>query len=58
MNTENVSRDLARAVPVAPGDLSRLHGRLASATTSSGIWLFSMIAKTSILAGVVNPSRS
>jgi len=34
MNTENVSRDLARAVPVAPGDLSRLHGRLASATTS------------------------
>src|SRR5260370_22799514 len=30
MNTDDVSRDLARAFPDAPGDLSRLHDRLAA----------------------------
>ena len=32
MNTDDVSRDLARAFPEAPGDLSRLHDRLAAAS--------------------------
>jgi len=37
MNTDDVSRDLARAFPEAPGDLSRLHDRLAAAAQRDGI---------------------
>jgi methylated-DNA-[protein]-cysteine S-methyltransferase len=37
VNTDEVSRDLARAFPEAPGDLSRLHGRLAVAAQRDGI---------------------
>src|SRR5260370_34184413 len=37
MNTDDVSRDLARAFPEAPGDLSRLHDRLAAGSQRDGI---------------------
>jgi methylated-DNA-[protein]-cysteine S-methyltransferase len=37
MNTDDVSRDLARAFPEAPGDLSRLHDRLAAVSQRDGI---------------------
>ena len=37
MNTDEVSRDLARAFPEAPGDLSRLHDRLATVSQRDGI---------------------
>ena len=37
MNTDDVSRDLARAFPAAPGDLSRLRGRLAADSQRDGI---------------------
>ncbi len=37
MNTDDVSRDLARAFPEAPGDLSRLHDRLAAVAQRDGI---------------------
>jgi len=37
MNTDDVSRDLARAFPAAPGDLSRLHDRLAADSQRDGI---------------------
>jgi methylated-DNA-[protein]-cysteine S-methyltransferase len=37
MNTDDVSRDLARAFPEAPGDLSRLHDRLATVSQRDGI---------------------
>jgi methylated-DNA-[protein]-cysteine S-methyltransferase len=37
MNTDDVSRDLARAFPDVPGHLSRLHDRLAAASQRDGI---------------------
>jgi len=37
MNTDDVSRDLARAFPAAPGDLSRLRDRLAADSQRDGI---------------------
>ena len=37
MNTDDVSRDLARAFPAAPGDLRRLHDRLAVESHRDGI---------------------
>jgi methylated-DNA-[protein]-cysteine S-methyltransferase len=37
MNTDDVSRDLARAFPEDPGDLSRLHNRLAAGAQRDGI---------------------
>jgi methylated-DNA-[protein]-cysteine S-methyltransferase len=37
MNTDDVSRDLARAFTDAPGHLSRLHDRLAAAAQQDGI---------------------
>src|SRR5438132_7220816 len=37
VNTDDVSRDLARAFPEAPGDLSRLHDRLAAVSQRDGI---------------------
>ena len=37
MNTDDVSRDLTRAFPEAPGDLSRLHDRLAAVAQRDGI---------------------
>src|ERR1700744_1545486 len=37
MSTDDVSRDLARAFPEAPGELSRLLGRLAAGAQRDGI---------------------
>jgi methylated-DNA-[protein]-cysteine S-methyltransferase len=37
VNTDEVSRDLARAFPEAPGDLGRLHDRLAAVARRDGI---------------------
>ena len=37
MYTGDLARDLARAFPAAPGDLRRLHGRLAAAADRDGI---------------------
>ena len=37
MTMDDVSRDLARAFPEAPGDLSRLHDRLAAGAQRDGI---------------------
>jgi methylated-DNA-[protein]-cysteine S-methyltransferase len=37
VHTGDLARDLARAFPAAPGDLRRLHGRLAAAADRDGI---------------------
>jgi len=37
MSTDDVSRDLARAFPEGPGDLSRLLDRLAAGAQRDGI---------------------